>query len=161
MKRLFFVLLFFGALLLVSCQDKYGILDYQDKDITAECIVNEKFKIKIEKNEALCKITVSEPKNMNGVSFEIGERVYVIFGDTKIEVEREALGGICALAEIFSQSEDCLTTAKAQGQGSVLTFQKETCTYQITLGEHSLPKSVKILSEAFEYDIEICSIELK
>ena len=148
-------------LVLVSCQGKYGILDYQDKDITAECIINKKYRVEIEKTGENCKITVLEPQSAKGISFEIGDRAYVLYDDTKIETDKNYLDGICALSEIFSQSEDCLTTAKAQGQGSVLTFQKEACTYQITLGEHSLPKSVKIFSEAFEYDVEICSIELK
>ena len=160
MKRLFFILLFF-CVILCGCQGKYGILEYQDKNILAECLVNGKYKIEIEKTGGFCKITVLEPENISGISFEIGERAYAVYGDTKIEASKESLDGICALAEIFSQSEDCLTTAKEEGQGSVLTFQKEECTYKLTIGKNSLPKRVHILSDSFEYDIEILTIELQ
>ncbi|MBO5261796.1 MAG: hypothetical protein J6B45_02000 [Clostridia bacterium] len=161
MKRLFLILLFFSAFLLFSCRAEYGILDYQEKDIVAECMVNGKYKVEIQKTQNMRKVTVLEPQNARGISFEIGERAYALYGETKIEIEKAHLDGICALAEIFSQSEECLTTAKEQGGGSVLTFQNDTCVYKITFGEHSLPKHIYILSEGFEYNIDILSIDLK
>ena len=160
MKRLFFILFFF-CIILTSCQGKYGILDYQNKDILAVCTVNGKYKVEIAKTKELCKITVQEPENIKGISFEIGERTYTVYGDNKIESSKESLDGICALADIFSQSEECLTTAKEEGQGSVLTFQKEECTYKLTIGKNSLPKYVHILSNSFEYNVEILTIELQ
>ncbi len=48
MKRLFFILLFFGVLLLCACGREYGILDYQSKDISAECLKNGEYRVKIE-----------------------------------------------------------------------------------------------------------------
>ena len=159
MKRLFFILFFF-CITLTSCQGKYGILDYQNKDILAVCTVNEKYKVEIAKTKELCKITVLEPENIKGISFEIGERAYTVFGDTKIESSKESLDGICALSEIFSQSEECLTTAKEEGQGSVFTFQRDACVYRLTIGKNSLPKHVQILSDSFEYNVDILSIEL-
>ncbi len=162
MKRLFFILLFFGALLfLASCQKEYGILEYQEKDIIAECLVNGEYKIQLEKTKELCKITVLEPQNASGISFEIGEGIYAIYGDMKIQTDKDSLKGICAISEIFSQSEECLTTAVKENEGSVLTFQKDSCTYKLTLGRNSLPKQVSILSENFEYQIDVLSIELK
>ncbi len=161
MKRLFLILLFWGVLLLASCQEKYGILDYQDKDIVAVCTVNGKYTLEIKKTNALCTVTVQEPQNMHGLAFEVSERVYAIAKDAKIEMNKDDLGGICALAGIFSQSEECLTAAVEEGRSSVLTFQDEKCTYKITLGENSLPKRAYIVSDSFEYDVEIVSIELK
>lgn len=161
MKRLFFILLFFGALLLCSCQEEYGILDYQDREIVAECIINSEYRVELKKEQEKCTITVLEPIESKGISFEIGESAYATAGDTKIEMDKSSLKGVCAVADIFSQSEECLTGAADSGGGSVLTFQKEACMYQITIGANNLPKRVKILSESFEYDIEICTMELK
>lgn len=162
MKRLFLILLFFSAFLLFSCGAEYGILDYQSKNIVAECQINGKYRVELKKEDSTCLITILEPKEAYGITFEIYEDIaYVSTGDVRIEMNKGDIKGICAIGEMFSQSEECLTSATEQGKGSVLTFQKEECTYQITLGEHSVPKNIKILSEAFEYNVDILSIELK
>lgn len=124
------------------------------------CTVNGKYKVEIAKTKELCKITVQEPENIKGISFEIGERAYTVYEGVKIESTKESLDGICALSEIFSQSEDCLTTAKGDGAESILTFQRENCTFKLTMGKNSLPKHVHILSSSFEYNVDILSIEL-
>ena len=124
------------------------------------CTVNGKYKVEIAKTKELCKITVQEPENIKGISFEIGERAYTVYEGVKIESTKESLDGICALSEIFSQSEDCLTTAKGDGAESILTFQRENCTFKLTMGKNSLPKQVQILSDSFEYNVDILSIEL-
>lgn len=161
MKRLFFILLFFGTILLCACGREYGILDYQGKDITAECLINSEYRVLITKNDTLCRVELLEPKETKGISFDITESgVIARANNLEISVEREYLSGICAIGSIFSQSEECLLSAVQEGGGSVFTFQNEGCTYQITVGENSVPKRVAILSEGFEYDIEICSIEL-
>ncbi len=160
MKRLFLVLLFFGVLCLFSCQGEYGILDYQNKDITAECKINGKYTVEIAKRSESCTITVLKPEGAKGITFTVGEGVELSTGDLSFQVEREQVQGICALAQIFSQSEECLTTAAQKGEESVLTFQDGGRVYQITMGENSLPQSVHIVSESFEYDVEILSIEL-
>ena len=161
MKRLFFILLFFGVLLMCACGKEYGILDYQGKSITAECVVNGEYRVQIAKTESLCTVTVKEPKAAQGISFEIGEGgVLAKASGTEIQIPKEYLGGICALGAIFSQSEECLTSATQKGGGSVLTFRSQGCTYRITVGENSMPKQVSIYSESFEYDVEICTIEL-
>ena len=161
MKRLFLILILFGVLCLCACGKEYGILDYQSKSIVAECLVNGSYRVVLTKENDLCTLTVKEPREAQGISFEIvGDTVNVASGSTKIQLDKSALGGISAISQIFSQSEDCLTSATEKGGGSVLTFQNEDCMYQITIGENSMPKRVKIVSEAFEYDIEICSIKL-
>ena len=161
MKRLFFILLFFGVLLLCACGREYGILDYQSKDISAECLINGEYRVKIEKKGDSCHVELKEPRTAEGISFDITkDGVIARAGNVEITIERQHLSGICAIGSIFSQSEECLSSAVQEGGGSVLTFQNEGCTYKITMGEHSVPKRVCIFSESFEYDIEICSIEL-
>ena len=161
MKRLFLILILFGTLLLCSCQREYGILEYQNNDIEAVCLINGEYSVSLKKTDTLCTITVLEPEEVQGISFELGtEGVLAIYGETKIEMDKESLCGISALSEIFSQSEECMTGAAEHEGGSILTFRKEKCTYQITLGKNSMPKKVKILSDTFEYDVEICSIKL-
>lgn len=161
MKRLFFILLFFGGLFCLSCQTEYGILEYQSKDLVAECKINGKYTVEIAKVGKACTIRVLEPENAKDITFTVGESVTLAASDMELKMEREELSGICALAGIFSQSEDCLTSATQKGEGSVLTFQSEGCVYQITLGKSGMPNSVYIVSESFEYEVEILSIELK
>ena len=161
MKRLFLLLLLFLTVLLSACQDKYGILEYQQKDIVAKCIINEKYKVEISKENGRSKVVVEEPKEASGITFEVGEGVFVSSGEMKIEMERESLGGICALTGIFSQDEDYLTVATQKGEESELTFQTEKCVYKLTIGKNGLPKLVSIASEDFIYQVEILSIELK
>lgn len=160
MKRLFLILFFFGVLCLFSCQGEYGILDYQSKDITAECKINGKYTVEIKKRTDNCTLTVLEPENAKGITFTVGEGVTLSTSDFSLQVERERVRGICALGSIFSQSEECLTTANQKGEMSELTFQTEECVYQITMGKNSLPQRVHIVSESFEYDVEILLIEL-
>jgi hypothetical protein len=160
-KRLFFILLFFGCLCFLSCQREYGILDYQKGDLVAECRINGKYTVEISKVGEGCTVTVLEPEHVRGIAFTVGECVSVLAEGKEIQMEREELSGICAIAGIFSQNEDTLISATQKGEGSELTFQTDECVYQITLGKGSLPKKVNILSEKFRYEVEIVSVELK
>ena len=162
MKRLFFILLFFGVLLMCACGREYGILDYQEKNISAECLINSKYRVQITKDDSLCRVEILEPTEASGISFEISDGgVFAKANDFKMEIPSEYLEGICAIGSIFSQSEEFLSSAVQKDGGSVFTFQRDGCIYQITVGENSAPKKVCIYSESIEYDIEICSIELK
>jgi len=161
MKRLFTVLLLFLTVLMCSCQKEYGILDYQKGSITAECVINGKYTVEIAKRAEDCTVTVLKPQHAKGITFTVGEEVLMSTGDLSLQVERKSVQGICALAEIFSQREECLTTANQKGEKSVLTFQNDGCVYQITMGKNSLPQLVHIVSEDFEYEVKINSIELK
>ncbi|MBQ8146192.1 MAG: hypothetical protein IJ039_05360 [Clostridia bacterium] len=161
MKRLILVLALLIVTLISGCGRDYGILDYQSKNIKAECKINDKYTVLLTKDETGCKISISEPKEAEGICFEITESsATVATEDIKIEVDKEHLNGICAIASIFSQSEECLTGAWEQDGESILTFEQAGTHFQITLGDNSVPKRVKIVSQSFEYDIEICAIEL-
>lgn len=161
MKKILLTLTLILVALICSCTRNYGILDYQNKDIVAECKINEKYKTEIIKTTDLCKIRVLEPIDAQGIEFEITkDGAFVAYNDLKIEMSKENLKGVCAIASIFSQSEEYLTGAWDEKGKSVLTFEQNGTHFQITLGENSTPKRVKILNEAFEYDIEICTIKL-
>lgn len=161
MKKLIVSVLLLSLIFVCGCGREYGILDYQSKDISAECIVNKKYRVVIEKAEEKTKLTVKEPKEAMGISFEIGsEEIYAISGEAKIKMDKENLKGICALGSIFSQSEECLISATESGKESIFTFVENECSYQLTIGENSIPKNVKITSKSFEYDVEICSVRL-
>ena len=160
MKRLFFILFFFGVVFLCACGRQEKILEYQEGDISAQCVINGKYGVLLEKRGGEVTLTVTEPDYANGITFVLGESVAASVGDTKIDLDRETVKGICALGETFSQREECLIGASSGEEGSVLTFQREGCLYRLTLGKNSLPKQVYISSESFEYNVEIVSIEL-
>ena len=158
---LFFILLFFGCLCFFSCHRDYDLLDYQNRNLVARCRINEKYTVEIDKTESGCILTVAEPENVSGITFTVGEKLFVSYDGTEIEMAKDDLAGICALAGIFYQSEDGLVSATQKGEGSELTFQSDGCVYQITLGKSSLPKKVYVASQGFRYEVEILSIELK
>ena len=161
MRRVAILLLLLAVMLCGCAKREYGILEYQDKDVEAECIVNEKYRVKITKTDEKSTVTVLEPKSAEGISFEIfGDCVALSSGEMTIRADKSSLGGVCALGSIFSQREDALTSAKEEGEGSVLTFCDGGTTFVFTMGEGSLPKRVKITGDGYEYTVEICSIKL-
>ena len=145
---------------LCACGRQEKILEYQERDITANCIINGKYGVLLEKRGGEVTITVTEPDYARGITFVLGEGVTASVGETEIHLDKETVKGICAIGETFSQSEECLIGASSGEEGSVLTFQREGCLYRLTLGKNSLPKQVYISSESFEYNMEIASIEL-
>lgn len=161
MKRLFFILLFFSLLFHPACARRYGILDYQSKSIVAECVVNDKFKVEITKTEKECKIQVKAPENVKGIEFLVGEGVSLRVGDMVVQMNKDSLKGICALGGVFSQREELLISAVQRGEESELTFKQGECTYILTVGKNSLPKRAVIVSQDFEYTVEILGMEIK
>lgn len=161
--RLVSVLLLLLSVALCGCEKReYGILEYQSKDIEAECVVNGKYRVKITKTEEKSTVYVLEPTNAEGISFEIyGDCVVLSSGETTIRADKDSLGGVCALGSIFSQREEALTSAQEEGGESVLTFCDGGCVFVFTMGENALPKRVKITADEYEYTVEICSITLK
>ena len=161
MKRILFILLIFSLILCGCGREKYEILDYQKSNLEAECIVNEKYKIILKKEYDTCTITVCEPENLKGIYFEfLNGNASVSFESTKIQMDKKDLKGIYALSCMFSQKEECLTSATEKGSESLLTFEAEDCNYVITLGENSIPKEIDISGDGFSYHVEICSLKL-
>lgn len=162
MKKIIALLFSLFLIFVAGCEKReYGILDYQKKNIEAECLINEKYRVILKKEEEKITLTVKEPKEIADISFETSENgVLAKSAETKIQLEKGKMRGIEALLGIFSQSEECMKKADKSGQSSILTFENESCIYVITVGENSLPKKVKITSEEFEYDVDIYAIKI-
>ena len=161
-KRLLLLPFCILLLLLCSCHSQgYGILKYQDKKISAECTLNGEYKITIKKEGEVREICFLEPPSLKYISFEIkGDIVIGRAGELEIPFDEGNVRGICALSNIFSLNEECLSTAAAQDEGACLEFETEYGTYKLTLGKNELPSAVQILSSDYRYDISIDSIAL-
>lgn len=146
--------------LFCSCQSQgYGILKYQDKKISAECTLNGEYKILIEKSGEKRKISFLSPPALTHISFEIDkEGVVGQAGELEIPLENESVRGIFALSNIFSLSEECLTTAASEGGGAYMEFSTDYGTYRLTLGKNELPSAVQIYSTEYRYDITVDAI---
>ena len=164
MKKLviFFMLFVFGTALCACHNQKYDILAYQEKQIYAECTLNNEYKIKIAKEKELTRVGFLEPSSLCSIEFLISENgVTGKSGELEISLDKENAGGILAIGMVFSLSEGDLTCAKAQGDESYMEFTNELGTYKLLLGENNLPKSVEIVSSAFLLDITFDVILLK
>ena len=157
MKRILFILALV-ALLFMSCGNEYDILSYQEKEITAECKVNEKFDLEIKKTGGCVRICVLSPENLGGTVFEISkESSFVIKDELKIPLDNENIRGIYALSQIFSLSEEAITTATQNG---VISFDTDHGLYTVTYGENNLPELITISGDDFEYSVKINAISL-
>ena len=156
MKRILFILALV-TLLFMSCGSEYDILSYQENEIVAECQVNEKFDLEIKKTGGCVQICVISPENLGGTVFEISkESSFVIKDELKIPLDNESIDGIYALSQIFSLSEEAITTAT---NGGVITFDTGSGVYTVTYGENNLPHHIEISGDSFSYFVEIKSIK--
>ena len=148
-----------SLLLFCSCKNEYNILSYQENDIEAECIVNEKFDLEIKKTGKSVNISVLSPKSLVGVKFEISENSsFVIKDEIKIPLKNEDISGIYALSRIFSLNEEAITTASYEG---VISFDTEYGIYSVSYGKNNLPQHIEISAADFDYSVEIVAIKLK
>ena len=147
-----------SLLLFCSCKNEYNILSYQENDIEAECVVNEKFNLEIKKTGKSVSISVLSPKSLAGVKFEIGENSsFVIKDEIKIPLKNEDISGIYALSRIFSLNEEAITTASYEG---VISFDTEYGIYSVSYGKNNLPKSITVYGNGFSYSVVIKGIKL-
>ena len=156
MKRILFILALV-TLLFMSCGSEYDILSYQENEIVAECQVNEKFDLEIKKAGGCVRISVISPEKLKGTVFEISkESSFVIKEELKIPLENESIDGIYALSQIFSLSEEAITTATSEG---VISFDTDHGLYTVTYGENNLPYQIEISGDSFSYFVEVKSIK--
>ena len=156
MKRILLILVLL-ALFLASCGSEYDILSYQEKEITAECIVNEKFDLEIKKVGGSVRISVISPEKLKGTVFEITEKSsFVVKNELKIPLNNDDICGIYALSQIFSLSEEAITTATQNG---VISFDTDHGLYTVTYGENNLPYQIEISGDSFSYFVEVKSIK--
>ncbi|MBO5313355.1 MAG: hypothetical protein J6B29_05250 [Clostridia bacterium] len=161
MKRL--ILLTVLLIVAVTGCDRrdYGILSYQGKKIEAECIVNGEFKLLLTKNGDDSALVIKEPTEIEGIKLEMVQgELYAHIGDIKMKMDKSSLSGICAILNMLSLSEASMTSAKGQGKESIMCFENDYGTYRLVVGENTMPKSVKIYSESYAYDIVISSIKI-
>lgn len=157
MKRLICLLFIINVILLCACRNEYNILSYQEKNITANCTVNDKYNIEITKNESGRKLTVLEPENLCGIAFEIGENTsYAIKDSMKIPLNNQHISGIFALSSIFSLKEGNLATVT---ENNILTFKDTYTVYTVTYGENNLPLHIEISGDKFRYSVNVNSIK--
>ena len=160
MKRLFLLILILVSFLL-SCGAKYDILSYQENNIKATCIINNKYEAIITKNEELSSLEILSPSQLRGTTFYIYENdAYIEKDEIKIPVNKNTLKGISALSSCFSLEESALTTVESKNKNSTVTFLGDSATYVVTYGQNKLPCHFEITGDTFSYSIEICSIEL-
>ncbi len=163
MKRALILPFILLILCLFGCtRTEYGILSYQDKDIEAQCIINEKYKARITKSDDSYTLSIIEPSELATVKFEIYKsEAYAVAGYVKVPIEKKSLSGICALFNMFSLDEASLTTATEIENGAELEFSNDYGSYKIVTSKNGTPKSCHISGNGYEYMVEIESILLK
>lgn len=157
------LLLLLLCVILVGCDKReYGIMSYQNKNISARCTVNGEYEITLEQEKGICRLSVTKPERLKGISFELGtDYAKAVYKGAEITVSREHLGGICAISNIFALKEESLTDAMKKGAESVLSFKNIYGTYQVTLGKNSMPQEIIIQSPSYIYEIRVDAIEIR
>lgn len=163
MKRLFFILLFFSTLFLFGCaHSEYGILEYQNNDITAVCTVNGEYNVSITKRKDYSALVINEPSEVSGVCFELfSDGAFVSIDNVTIPIEESKLSGICALIGIFDLDESELTSTAAKNGESLFVFSNGYGTYNVIFGQNSMPQSVQLTNGVYTFDVTIESISLE
>lgn len=162
MKRLVFILLPILILSLFSCQEqKYDILSYQEKEIEADCTLNDEYKIKVTKKDGVSTVSFAEPHSLSYFSFTLknGE-ITAKASDLEIPLNNERYQGAYALLSMFSLSDECLVYAGTNGETEVFEFSSDTGEYKLTMGEAGVPKTIEIFGDCFSFDIVIDAIKL-
>ena len=104
------------------------------------------------------RISVISPEKLKGTVFEISkESSFVIKDELKIPLNNDDICGIYALSQIFSLSEEAITTATQSG---VISFDTDHGLYTVTYGENNLPEHIEIHDSSFSYSIDVKAIML-
>ncbi|MBQ7760967.1 MAG: hypothetical protein IJ400_02820 [Clostridia bacterium] len=160
MKKLALVIALF-LLFLVGCQEQsYGILPYQENDLEAVCVINEKYTARLTKQGEKRSLTILEPESLCGIEiYYENESAFLVAEETKIPVKKESLCGIVALLSAFSLNEEHLVSATGT-EVATLEFQTEECYYTLTLGKNKMPKAITIQGKGFSYNVIVKEIKL-
>lgn len=163
-KSLLCVAVLFALVFGISCtqERRYGILDYQENDITANCTVNGKYDVTIVSKKDFQSLSVLSPKELCGVCFEYnGNECYAVSGDIRIPFEKEKLKGIFALIGIFDLDEQCVKTVRSEGGDGTLSFENSLGTYIMTFDGNGMPERAKIESPNYTFDVTINSLNIE
>ena len=160
MKKLALILALF-LLFLTGCRESsYNILPYQERDIEALCVINEKYTVRLTKLGEKRGLEVLSPSELFGVEIYYDTTgAFLAVGDTKIPVERGRLKGVEALLSAFSLNEEYLTGANGNDIAT-LEFQSQDLYYTLTLGKNRMPKFITIQGSGIDYRVEVKEIKI-
>lgn len=159
MKKLALILAFFLLFITGCTEQSYDILSYQEKNLEALCVINEKYTARLVKSGDKRSLVILEPRELCGIEiYYDNEGAFLVSGDMKIPVERESLEGICAMLSVFSLEEEWLCKASGKEQ-AVLEFRTGELYYLLTLGKNQMPKEVSIQGNGFSYKIVVKEIK--
>ena len=163
MKRFFALFLILISVFSFSCQKEiYGVLPFENRNVYAECTVNGKFRIIIEKTGNDRYLRVLSPTELSGMEFFFSEtESYVISGNMKIPTDRKQLDGIYALASLFHINEAMLTSAVSENGKGNLTFQSEDCEYTLVFNNNGELITALICGDGYEYNVIISSLKIE
>ena len=153
------IALVFSLVLCLSCGQEYGILDYQNGDIFANCDVNGKWNVNIIKEGNIRSLEVISPSEMAGVLFTFDTDCTVKYDGLEVRMPNDKVRGIFTLCSIFDLDEGWVGAVSSDTLDTV-SFNSENICYTVTYNSVSLPERV-IISGEFDFDITIKSLELK
>ncbi len=152
-------LLFVFVFMLFSCGEKFDLLEYQEGNVVAKCLVNDEYIIKVEKTENLRTLSIIEPIELETISFEFadGECVAICEG-TKIPLNNSKLGGIVALCSIFDLNEGAISSSLVEENGTTVSFSMQGISYAVSYGQNNLPTQIDISGDGFVLNVKILEI---
>ena len=161
-KGAFILFLMLFSLLFSSCNgESYDILPFENKDVRAECTVNEKFDIVIEKRGSSLSLTVLSPKEISGVSFVFSEEGdKIISGDVSIPTSRKELYGIYSMASALTLKNDAMTSAVSRDGVGEISFDKDGLVYTLLFDADGKITDVKITGNSLDYRLAVHSISM-
>ena len=160
MKRLFILLLCLFCLFLSSCGERdYGFLPFENKNVKAECEVNGKFTVIIDKTQNECSLTVVSPSEISGLKFTFSEDGDFIIADgMKLPFDRYQLKGIYALSSLFDIKEEAMISAVSkEGHGNI-TFENGGTEYLLIFDNDGYLRNAEISGEGYDYAVKILSL---
>ena len=163
MKKLFILLPLLLSLFLNSCEKTdYDILPFEGKNVYAECEINDKFTVTIEKVDSERRLTVISPSEISGLEFTFSESEdFVMSGDIKIPADRNLLSGIYALSSLFNIEEEMMTSAISKDGYGNIEFQCEAGFYTFVFDTKGYMTGAEISGEGFSYNVRILSMKIE
>ena len=164
MKRMIFILLLAAFLVLTSCAQArdYGILEYQDKSIEAECLINGEFLCILKKDKEEISLKILEPSALSEISFvRRADELYAQSGDIKIPVKKEQIDGIYAVISLFDLKEEELTGATDEDGAAVLSFLNDQGKYVLRIGKNNALQSAQITGDGYRYEILFQGVKIQ
>ena len=160
-KRLILPLIFL-CLFLFGCQRELNPLAYQERFVSAELTINEKFKATLKKDGDKFTLTLSEPSQIAGLVVEAsGDEGVILYDDLKIPVKMDEISGIYLIVNAFDLSCKDSFLLVDKGEDSTLIFETELAEYTLTFNSSLAPYHIEICSPSCNYSIDVNGILLR